>query len=80
MKANVQRAIQEARLDHAIMCCFYTAILTLNGEFGFGEQRLQRFAKEFGNTMKDYRDRYDEVTLDALKKHALEKGIRIEEI
>lgn len=80
MKAKVQRALQEARLEHAIMCCFYTAVLTLNGEFGFGEKRLQQFSKKFGSTMKEYRDRYGEVTLDALKKHAEQKGIRIEEI
>lgn len=80
MKAKVQRALQDAKLNYAIMCCFYTAILTLHGEFGFGEKRLQRFSRVFTETMKDYRDRYDEVTLDALKKHAAEKGIVFEEI
>lgn len=80
MKANVKKAIAEKKIDAAILCCFYTAILTLNGRFGFGKKRLQRFTDEFGATMKDYLYRYDEVTLDALRKHAEAKGIQVEEL
>ena len=78
MKANTKRAMEEARLDTAIMCCFYTAILALNGRFGFGKKRLQEFTDEFGATMRDYFNRYDEVTMDALRKHCEEKGIRVD--
>lgn len=80
MKANVRKAMESAKIDAAIMCCFYTAILVLNGKFGFGKKRLQEFTNEFGKTMKDYYNRYDEVTLDALRKHAESKGIHVEEV
>ena len=80
MKANVRKAMDERKIDAAIMCCFYSTILALNGRFGFGKKRLQRFTDEFGATMKDYLNRYDEVTLDALRKHAEAKGIRVEEL
>lgn len=80
MKANIRKAIENKRLDAAILCCFYTAILVLNGKFGFGKKRLQEFTNEFGKTMKDYHNRYDEVTLDALRKHAESKGIHVEEV
>lgn len=80
MKANVRKAMESAKIDAAIMCCYYTAILVLNGKFGFGKKRLQAFTDEFGKTMKDYFNRYDEVTLEALKKHAEAKGINIVEI
>ena len=80
MKANVRKAMEYAKVDAAIMCCYYTAILVLNGKYGFGKKRLQEFTNEFGKTMKDYHNRYDEVTLDALKKHAEAKGINVEEV
>lgn len=80
MKANVRKAVESAKIDAAIMCCYYTAILVLNGKYGFGQKRLQGFTEEFSKTMRDYFDRYDEVTLDALKKHAEAKGIDIEEV
>lgn len=79
MKANVRKAVERAKIDAAIMCCFYVAILSLNGKFGFGKKRLQEFTDEFGRTMKDYFNRYDEVTLDALRKHAEAKGINVVE-
>ena len=41
---------------------------------------IQELTNEFGKTMKDYYNRYDEVTLDALKKHAEAKGIHVEEV
>lgn len=80
MKANVRKAVENAKIDAAILCCYYTTILVLNGKYGFGQKRLQDFTEEFSKTMRDYFDRYDEVTLDALKKHAEAKGIDIEEV
>lgn len=77
MKANVRKAMEAKKLDAAILCCYYTAILVLNGKFGFGKKRLQEFTDEFAETMADYYYRYDEVTLDALRKHAKEKGIQV---
>lgn len=80
MKANVRKAIESKKIDSAILCCYYTAVLVLNGKFGFGKKRLQEFTSEFGQTMADYLHRYDEVTLDALKKHAEARGINIWEV
>lgn len=80
MKANVRKAMESAKIDAAIMCCYYVAILALNGKFGFGRKRLQEFTNEFGQTMKDYYNRYDQVTLDALRKHVEAKGFNIVEI
>ena len=80
MKANIRKAIENKKIDMAVLCCYYTAILVLNGRFGFGKKRLQEFTSEFSQTMADYFHRYDEVTLDALKKHAEAKGINIEEV
>lgn len=80
MKANVRKAMENAKIDAAIMCCFYTAILVNNGEFGHGKKRLQQFADKFAETMRDYRNRYDEVTLDALRRDAESKGIFLEEV
>ena len=77
MKANVRKAMEEKKLEAAILCCYYTAILVLNGKFGHGKKRLQEFTDEFAQTMADYYNRYDEVTLDALRKHAKEKGIQV---
>lgn len=77
MKANIKRAREELKLNNAILCCYYTAILVLNGKYGFGKKRLQEFTDEFSQTMADYYNRYDEVTLDALRKHAKEKGIQV---
>jgi hypothetical protein len=72
--------MENKRLDAAILCCYYVAILVLNGKYGFGKKRLQEFTSEFSQTMEDYYYRYDEVTLDALKKHAEAKGIKVEEV
>ena len=80
MKANIRKAMENKRLDAAILCCYYVAILVLNGKYGFGKKRLQEFTSEFSQTMEDYYHRYDEVTLDALKKHAESKGIKVEEV
>lgn len=77
-----KQALQEARerklADIIVQMCVLDAVLVLNGEFGFGKERLTRFADEFAKTMTDYRNRYDEVALEALVKHAREKGIELE--
>lgn len=81
MKINKQ-ALQVARerklADVVIQMCFLTTVLVLNGKYGFGKKRLSEFSEEFGNTMKEYRSRYDEVALEALIKHAKAKGIEVD--
>ena len=81
MKINKQ-ALQVARerklADIVIQMCFLTTVLVLNGKYGFGKKRLSEFSEEFGNTMKEYRSRYDEVALEALIKHAKAKGIEVD--
>jgi hypothetical protein len=80
MRANTRKATEEAKLNTAIMLCFYTAILVNNGLFNHGQKRLQQFADEFSKTMRDYLGRYDEVTLDAMRAHCEQLGIHFEEI
>ena len=77
-KAALQIAREKKLADIVIQMCFLITILVLNGKFGFGKERLTRYADEFAQTMKDYRNRYDEVTLEALTKHAKEKGIEVD--
>lgn len=76
--AALQQARERKLADIAVSMCFLVTVLVLNGVFGFGKDRLTRFAAEFAKTMKDYRSRYDEVTLEALTKHAKEKGIEVD--
>ena len=77
-KASLQEAREKKLADIVIQMCFLTTVLVLNGKYGFGKERLTRFADEFAQTMKDYRNRYDEVALEALIKHAREKGIEVD--
>lgn len=76
-KERLQRAREEKAVDITVQMSFLVTALVLNGAFGFGKERIQRFASEYAKTMKDYRNRYDEVTLEALTKHAKEKGIEV---
>ena len=76
-KASLQVAREKKLADLVISMCFLVTVLTLNGVFGFGKERLNRFSEEFAKTMHDYRNRYDEVALEALTKHAREKGIEV---
>ena len=76
-KAYLQQAREKKLADLVISMCFLVTVLVLNGVFGFGEERLNRFSEEFAKTMHDYRNRYDEVALEALTKHAREKGIEV---
>lgn len=80
MKANTRKAMEEAKLNTAIMLCFYAAILVNNGVFGHGQKRLQQFADEYSKTVQDYLGRYDEVTLDAMRAHCEQLGIRFETV
>ena len=77
-KASLQNARERKLADITLQMCFLATILVLNGVFGFGKERLSRFSNEFAKTMKDYRNRYDEVTLEALTKHAREKGMEVD--
>jgi hypothetical protein len=79
IKQKTLQAAREKKLaDIVVSMCFLVTILVLNGVFGFGKDRLQRFAEEFAKTFHDYRNRYDEVALEALTKHAREKGIEVD--
>lgn len=77
-KQRIQRAREEMAVDITVQTSFLVTALVLNGVFGFGKERIQRFATEYAQTMRDYRNRYDEVTLEALTKHAKAKGIEVE--
>ena len=77
-KKYLQEAREKKLADIVVQMCFLTTVLVLNGKYGFGKERLSKFSEEFGNTIKEYRNRYDEVALDALVKHAREKGIEVE--
>lgn len=77
-KASLQEAREKKLADIVIQMCFLVTILVLNGKFGFGKERLTRFSDEFAKTMTDYRNRYDDVTLEALVKHAKQKGIEVD--
>ena len=77
-KVAIQQAREKKLADIVIQMCFLTTVLVLNGVFGFGKERLTRFSDEFAQTLKDYRSRYDEVTLEALTKHAKQKGIEVD--
>ena len=77
-KVMLQKKREEKLVDIAVSMCFLVSVLVLHGKYGFGKQRLQEFSKEFAQTMKDYRNRYDEVALEALTKHAKEKGIEVD--
>jgi hypothetical protein len=77
-EAALRIAREKMLADTVIQMCFLVTILVLNGVFGFGKERLTRFSDEFAKTMKDYRNRYDDVTLEALTKHAKEKGIEVD--
>jgi hypothetical protein len=74
----IQRSREKQLVDLVISMCFLVTVLVLNGVFGFGKERLNRFSEEFAKTMHDYRNRYDEVALEALTKHAREKGIEVD--
>ena len=81
MKIKPQ-SLQEARerkiVEIAVKMCMLASLLELNGEFHFGKDRLPKFANGVTKTMQDYNNRYDEVALDALIKHAKEKGIEVD--
>jgi hypothetical protein len=64
--------------SNTLSLCYLAAVLTLNGRFGFGEKRIQKFVTEFDQTIKDYRERYGKVAHEALEKHVKEKGIEAE--
>ena len=77
-KASLQEAREKKLADIVIQMCFLVTILVLNGKYGFGKKRLTEFSERFAKTMTDYRNRYDDVTLEALTKHAKEKGIEVD--
>ena len=76
-----EKYLQEARekklADIVVQMCFLISILVLRDE-GRGKVRLTRFAEEFARKIKEYRNRYDEVALDALISHAKSVGIEVD--
>ena len=77
-KAALQIAREKKLADIVVQMCFLVTILVLHGVFGFGKERLTRFAEKFAQKIKEYRNRYDEVALDALISHAKSLGIEVD--
>lgn len=74
----LQRAREEKAVDVTVQMSFLISVLVLNGEFRFGKKRLPKYSALFAETFKDYMARYGEVALDAIIKHAKEKGIEVD--
>lgn len=77
-KEALRRAREQKAVDVTVQMSFLISALVLNGEFGFGKERLQKFSAKYAETFKDYIARYGEVALAALEKHAREKGIEVD--
>ena len=79
LSRKTQKEMHDEQIrSNAISLCYLAAVLTLDGKFGFGEKRIQKFVAEFEQTIKDYTERYGEVAHEALEKHVNEKGIEAE--
>ncbi len=76
-KAALQIAREKKLADIVVQMCFLISILILRDE-GRGKVRLTRFAEEFARKITEYRNRYDEVALDALISHAKSVGIEVD--
>lgn len=76
-KEALQIAREKKLADIVVQMCFLISILVLRDE-GRGKVRLTRFAEEFARKIKEYRNRYDEVALDALISHAKSVGIEVD--
>ncbi len=76
-KHLIQKRREEKAVDVTVQMCFLTAVLVLREE-GQGRVRLTRFADAFSRKIKEYRNRYDEVMLDALISHAKSVGIEVD--
>ena len=77
-KHLIQKRREEKAIDVTVQMCVLISLLVNNGEFKHGKGRLRIFAQRFTETFKDYIARYGEVALDALEKHAKEKGIEVD--
>ena len=79
LSRKTQKEMHDEQIrSNAISLCYLSAVLTLNGKFGFGEKRIQKLVDEFEQTIKDNTERYGEVAHEALEKHVNEKGIEAE--
>lgn len=76
-KRSIQRAREEAIAEQVLRCAILVFCLVMNGKHGYGAKRLKGIVEDFAQTFRDYRGRYGEVALDAIEKHAKEKGIEV---
>jgi hypothetical protein len=76
-RGRLNMAREERLVDITVQMCVYAFVLVMNGR-GYGKQRLTEILNEFGQTIKEYRGRYDEVALEAMQKHAKAKGIEVD--
>lgn len=73
----IQRAREDQLRFNAIRMCILAFALVMNAH-GYGDKRLPKLIEEIQQTILDYRGRYDEVSIDAMEKHAREKGIEVD--
>lgn len=52
----LKSALIKQGFDHGLQWGFDMAVLTLNREFGFGEERIKRFAEQLQATQDEYND------------------------
>lgn len=76
-KTQIERAKNNKLIILVTKMCLTSATLALNEEFGFGADRLNRFAAKFTEILNEHSNRYDDVALEALIKHAKENGIDV---
>lgn len=76
-KSQLQQAKNDKLITLATKMCLTSAALALHDEFGFGADRLSRFASKFTDIMQEHSDTYDDVALEALIKHANQCGVHI---
>lgn len=76
-KEQIQQYKNQRLIDFVTKMCLASSVLTLNKEFGFGSDRLNKFASCFEKTMADHVNTYDEVAYEALTQHVKDCGINI---
>lgn len=77
-KARLQEYKDVKLINLVTKMCLASAALALHEEFGFGSERLNKFSERFTETMNSHTKTYDDVTYEALIKHAKECGVNIE--
>lgn len=77
-KARLQEYKDVKLINLVTKMCLTSATLALHEEFGFGEERLNKFARRFSKIMESHAQTYDDVTYEALIKHAKECGVNVD--